>query len=205
VGRIPDYDRKDVLTRAAGVFGALGYAGCSVEDLVQGLGVHRGSLYNAFGSKRGLFIESLRHHVAWPLGTVVQRLADPGAGASPELLVANAEELDLLLVAAIEAGRDPSVQAQLGTALTALGRATRTAPDAPGTALRTAGLLLLSCRPAWHATPSDELPQHLPHLSTAASERNDDGIITVTGTILTAASLPRARSTNQAITPQARD
>jgi TetR/AcrR family transcriptional regulator, transcriptional repressor for nem operon len=44
-----------VIARAAEVFGRLGYNACSVDDLVAATALQRGSLYKAFGSKRGLF------------------------------------------------------------------------------------------------------------------------------------------------------
>lgn len=168
MGRTPEYDRDDALTKAAALFGSLGYAGCSIEELVQGTGVHRGSLYKAFGSKRGLFIAALRHHMAGPLRTVAQQLAGLDCGGSAETLAAHASELDLLLVAAIEAGHDPDVEAQLKAALTAIG-----GPGSSDVECRTAGLLLLCCRLAWHATTPDELPRHLRFLS--FEERRNHG------------------------------
>lgn len=51
---------------ASAVFAERGYAGTSVDMLVAASGVHRGSLYSAFGSKRGLFVACLRQAIeAW--------------------------------------------------------------------------------------------------------------------------------------------
>lgn len=44
---------------AAAVFRRHGYAATSIEQIVEATGVHRGSLYSAFGSKRGLFLRVL--------------------------------------------------------------------------------------------------------------------------------------------------
>lgn len=44
---------------AAAVFRRHGYSATSVEDIVQATGVHRGSLYATFGSKRELFLRVL--------------------------------------------------------------------------------------------------------------------------------------------------
>ncbi len=175
MGRVPEYDRDEILTKAAALFGSLGYAGCSIEDLVQGTGVHRGSLYKAFGSKRGLFVEALRHHVAVRLRRVVEQLAQPDAGCGPEPLAANSEELDLLLVAAVELGRAPVVERQLQEALTALGEGALRGSTSSGTRLRTTGLMLLSCRLAWHATTSDELSHHIQALSIRERHDHDQG------------------------------
>lgn len=49
------FDEDLVVARAAEVFGRLGYNACSVDDLVAATALQRGSLYKAFGSKRGLF------------------------------------------------------------------------------------------------------------------------------------------------------
>jgi TetR/AcrR family transcriptional repressor of nem operon len=92
MGRPPSFERADAIRSAAGSFLRTGYEGTSIDDLVRSTGVHRGSLYQAFGSKRGLFLASLR-----------QVLID-GSGT--------AEALDLLLVATLElAPRDTEVRA----------------------------------------------------------------------------------------------
>ncbi|WP_340614075.1 TetR/AcrR family transcriptional regulator [Xenorhabdus thailandensis] len=53
----------DVIAKAAmHVFWLRGYAGTSIQDLVEGTGLGRGSLYNAFGSKHGLYEFALRHY-----------------------------------------------------------------------------------------------------------------------------------------------
>lgn len=49
------FDEDVVIARAAEVFGRLGYNACSIDDLVEVTALQRGSLYKAFGSKRGLF------------------------------------------------------------------------------------------------------------------------------------------------------
>lgn len=60
MARPRNFDESDVIDRAADAFGRLGYAACSVDDLVDATGLQRGSLYKAFGSKRGLFEQVLR-------------------------------------------------------------------------------------------------------------------------------------------------
>lgn len=49
----------DVVDRAIDVFMAKGYEGSTVSDLVAATGLHPGSLYNAFGSKEGLYRAAL--------------------------------------------------------------------------------------------------------------------------------------------------
>jgi TetR/AcrR family transcriptional repressor of nem operon len=64
VGRPRSFDETEAVTRAAALFAEHGYEGTSVDDLVRGLGIHRGSLYSTFGSKRALYLRVLAGHVA---------------------------------------------------------------------------------------------------------------------------------------------
>ena len=50
----------EVVARATATFTDSGYEGTSIDRLVAATGVHRGSLYATFGSKRGLFVAALR-------------------------------------------------------------------------------------------------------------------------------------------------
>jgi TetR/AcrR family transcriptional repressor of nem operon len=59
MSRAPEYDRDEVLRRATEVFWERGYGATSVPDLVAATGLQPGSLYAAFGSKRGVFLEVL--------------------------------------------------------------------------------------------------------------------------------------------------
>ncbi|WP_159617919.1 TetR/AcrR family transcriptional regulator [Arthrobacter zhaoguopingii] len=64
MGRPREFDIGSAVAAAARLFAAEGYEGCSMDRLVQATGVHRASLYAAFGSKRGLFVECLRTSMA---------------------------------------------------------------------------------------------------------------------------------------------
>lgn len=57
--RSPEYDRTDVVDRAMAVFWARGYGQTSITHLVEATGLKPGSLYAAFGSKKGVFLEVL--------------------------------------------------------------------------------------------------------------------------------------------------
>jgi len=59
MGRARLFNQADVVSIAASTFLRTGYEGTSIDDLVAATGVHRGSLYKAFGSKRGLFLLAL--------------------------------------------------------------------------------------------------------------------------------------------------
>ncbi|MEO1202201.1 MAG: TetR/AcrR family transcriptional regulator [Pseudomonadota bacterium] len=57
--RSPEYDRRVVVDRAMAVFWARGYSQTSICHLVKATGLKPGSLYAAFGSKKGVFLEVL--------------------------------------------------------------------------------------------------------------------------------------------------
>jgi len=63
VARPRSFDEAVAVRAAAAVFAARGYEGTSVDDLVTALGIQRGSLYAAFGSKRALYLRVLGDHV----------------------------------------------------------------------------------------------------------------------------------------------
>ena len=60
MGRKRSFDDDEVLARAREVFLEHGYEGTSIDALVKATGLLRGSLYGAFGSKRGMFAAALR-------------------------------------------------------------------------------------------------------------------------------------------------
>lgn len=94
MGRPRSFDEAEVLIAATTVFQRLGYEGTSIDDLVAATGLHRGSLYKAFASKRGLFLACLRHVVSRQLPDDLQR--------STPLDLTHDDTLDLVLVAALE-------------------------------------------------------------------------------------------------------
>lgn len=81
-----------MIAKCASAFRSNGYEGTSVDDLVEASGLHRGSLYKAFGSKRGLFVQAL--------GQIADSESDDD------------DSTDLLLVALMElAPRDAEISA----------------------------------------------------------------------------------------------
>ena len=99
MGRNRSFDENVVVAAATDAFLVGGYEGTSVDDLVGATGLHRGSLYQAFGSKLGLFLAGLRR-------------VPPPHEQSP------ASDLDLLLVAALElAPRQDEVRRLVAAAL----------------------------------------------------------------------------------------
>lgn len=58
-GRPRAFDAEQALSRARDLFWSRGYAATSVQDLVDELGVQRGSLYAAFGDKHDLYLKAV--------------------------------------------------------------------------------------------------------------------------------------------------
>ncbi|MGH3260866.1 MAG: TetR/AcrR family transcriptional regulator, partial [Trebonia sp.] len=61
-GRPRAFDTQQALARARDLFWSRGYAATSVQDLVDELGVQRGSLYAAFGDKHDLYLKAVALH-----------------------------------------------------------------------------------------------------------------------------------------------
>jgi TetR/AcrR family transcriptional repressor of nem operon len=61
-GRPREFDPAAVLDAAGKIFRAQGYHATSVDDLCQATGLQRGSLYGAFGDKRGVLLAALDHY-----------------------------------------------------------------------------------------------------------------------------------------------
>ncbi|MBA2933729.1 TetR/AcrR family transcriptional regulator [Sphingomonas sp. CGMCC 1.13654] len=63
VGRPREFDREAALADAMRVFWSKGYASTSMNDLCTAMRIRSPSLYAAFGSKEGLYLEALDHYV----------------------------------------------------------------------------------------------------------------------------------------------
>ena len=62
MGRPKEFDEQEALLKAMKLFWVHGYKATSIQDLVDGMGIGRGSLYGTFGGKRSLFLRALRHY-----------------------------------------------------------------------------------------------------------------------------------------------
>ncbi len=93
MARPKNFIEEDVIDKAVKVFWAKGYEATSMQDLVDAMGIQRGSLYAAFGSKQQLFLKSLNRYSI----TVVKKLLEileskPSAIDSIELFFAQLVE-----------------------------------------------------------------------------------------------------------------
>ena len=62
MARTKDFNEDEVLTKAICIFWHKGYNGTSMQDLVDGLGISRSSLYDTYGDKHSLFIKALEEY-----------------------------------------------------------------------------------------------------------------------------------------------
>ncbi len=56
------FDTEDVVAHAIAVFWKKGYEATSIAELTKAMGINKGSLYNAFGSKKKLFMHALQQY-----------------------------------------------------------------------------------------------------------------------------------------------
>lgn len=73
MGRTLNFDRDTAIRAARTLFWRLGYEGAAIPDLEKATGLRRSSLYNAFGSKRGLYDAAVQSY----LDEVIRPLLQP--------------------------------------------------------------------------------------------------------------------------------
>jgi TetR/AcrR family transcriptional regulator, transcriptional repressor for nem operon len=73
MARHKEFDRTDVVDKAVDVFWSKGYEATSIQDLVDAMGINRGSIYATFGDKAGLFEAALNQYFP---ATLAQRLIE---------------------------------------------------------------------------------------------------------------------------------
>jgi AcrR family transcriptional regulator len=86
IGRPREFDRDAALEAAMLLFWRKGFAMTSMNDLCEAMGIRSPSLYAAFASKEGLYLEALDHYVRTVGPTVWDRLAE---GATARVSVEN--------------------------------------------------------------------------------------------------------------------
>ena len=62
MARSKEFNEEEVLDKAVDVFWAKGYEATSIQDLVDAMGIQRGSLYATFGGKQQLFLTALNRY-----------------------------------------------------------------------------------------------------------------------------------------------
>ncbi|HWV61670.1 MAG TPA: TetR/AcrR family transcriptional regulator [Sphingopyxis sp.] len=77
------FDIDEALDRATREFWAKGYAGTTLDDLTQAMGIKRPSLYRVFGNKEALFVRVVEHFES----TYLAFVGDALASETPDLIV----------------------------------------------------------------------------------------------------------------------
>lgn len=78
MGRPKQFDPDIAIDQAMELFWRKGYAATTPQELTEALGVGKGSLYNAFGSKRALFELALRRYRDSQSPALAEILQGPG-------------------------------------------------------------------------------------------------------------------------------
>lgn len=79
MGRPYEFDREETLSRAMDVFWEKGYKATSIQDLVDRMGIKRGSIYNTFGDKHSLFIAAVEYYGEAVTTEMIKVLESPGS------------------------------------------------------------------------------------------------------------------------------
>lgn len=62
MARTKAFNRREVVEKAMHLFWEKGYYATSIQELTQNLGISRSSMYDTFGDKEALFLESLHYY-----------------------------------------------------------------------------------------------------------------------------------------------
>ncbi|HGM6860895.1 TPA: TetR/AcrR family transcriptional regulator [Serratia rubidaea] len=79
-GRPREFDTERALQQAVRQFSVYGYHGTSIADLNRALNLTSGSIYKAWGDKRGLFLATLDYYIAQRIESVRAATAAAGSG-----------------------------------------------------------------------------------------------------------------------------
>lgn len=87
MARTKEFEDDLVLDRAAELFWRLGYEVVTIQDLESATGLGRGSLYNAYGDKQGLFIAAIEHYAARHSSAPLEHLGNHDVGKGIRLML----------------------------------------------------------------------------------------------------------------------
>lgn len=86
MARPQEFDRDAVVDKAIEVFWSKGYEATSIQDLVEATDINRGSLYNTFGDKAGLFTAAMERYSA---SSPSKRVIDAAEAGPPRETIEN--------------------------------------------------------------------------------------------------------------------
>lgn len=79
MARTKDFDENEVLTKAIQIFWHKGYNGTSMQNLVDGLGISRSSLYDTYTDKHTLFLKALESYQNSGAGKIQEIIDNSGS------------------------------------------------------------------------------------------------------------------------------
>ncbi|AHY45909.1 Transcriptional regulator [Rubrobacter radiotolerans] len=91
--RTREFETGEALDAAMRLFWCKGYAATTLRDLLDGMGIGYGSLYNTFGDKRALFLASLDRFRELRTAWIDEVLEDSGLGGIQEVFRRTVESL----------------------------------------------------------------------------------------------------------------
>jgi AcrR family transcriptional regulator len=131
-GRPRSFDPDQVLTSVRDTFWKRGYAGTTMDQLVAATGLHKPSLYGAFGDKRRLYVETLDRYLAEARELIGAALSRPTLAESLDELADRSIEIFtrdggygcfMMTTAVPEAGGDEKITAMVRAAMDGLDEA----------------------------------------------------------------------------------
>jgi TetR/AcrR family transcriptional repressor of nem operon len=84
MARTKDFNEEEVLEKALAIFWEKGYNGTSMQELVDGLGISRSSMYDTYTDKYTLFIKSLERYRRKTASEMMQLIDQ---GSSPKAVI----------------------------------------------------------------------------------------------------------------------
>lgn len=120
--RTKEFRPEEALDAAVQLFWRRGYGATSMRDLLDGMGIGRGSFYDTFGDKHALLLAALDRFEEVRTGWIGETLEDSGLGGIEEVFRRSVESLTrseprkgcLLANTAVElAPHDPEVAARI--------------------------------------------------------------------------------------------
>ena len=76
MARPREFDINEALSNAMSAFWSQGYEATSMTDLMEAMGLQKGSIYKAFGDKHNLYLQSLKHYLDKTLDYHREKLED---------------------------------------------------------------------------------------------------------------------------------
>jgi TetR/AcrR family transcriptional repressor of nem operon len=84
MARVREFDTDEAVARAMDLFWERGYEATSLQDLSRALGLGRGSMYAAFGSKEGIYQAALERYRQDLAGPMLRALSEGAGGRAPQ-------------------------------------------------------------------------------------------------------------------------